>query len=440
MKSSTIAATCLVIYLLFFPILSLSQSQSDEGTRAEKLIERRNQKLQNPPIEKPNKVEDAFLYLEDRGKRLLFGLNWKNFYPKFGGSRPGSGFGGGTRYYNYSIKNSDITIEGSALFSMRNYQKYNLQIGAFNRTDPAFFTGPADLGAPFDFMEGMRTGRAKRRSNLILFADFEHQRFPQERFWGLGSNSDSENRSNYRINSYSYSVFGGYKFNRYIAAAAGTGLLNVELGEGKDSRFPTTHELFDDASAPGLDRQPDFLRLASVLYFNYQDTPGNPHKGGIIGIFFFRYDELNGDEFDFNRFLVDARHYIPLGSRQRTLALRLFTSNDRPDKGSRVPFYLMNTLGGSQTLRGFRDFRFRDANLFQISAEYRWEAAPALEFALFYDTGKVYGSDTDFDFDNLRKDYGIGIRVKSPTGTFLRLDISRGNEGTRLQFAFGPSF
>ena len=101
---------------------------------------------------------------------------------------------------------------------------------------------------------------------------------------------------------------------------------------------------------------------------------------------------------------------------------------------------MMNTLGGSQTLRGFRDYRFRDANLFQISAEYRWEAAPALEFALFYDTGKVYGPDTDFDFKNLQKDFGIGVRVKSPTGAFLRLDISRGNEGTRLQFAFGPSF
>ena len=91
-------------------------------------------------------------------------------------------------------------------------------------------------------------------------------------------------------------------------------------------------------------------------------------------------------------------------------------------------------------LRGYPDFRFRDANLFQISAEYRWEPAPALEFALFYDTGKVYGQNTDFDFKNLSKNYGIGVRVKGPTGTFLRLDTSRGSEGTRLQFAFGSAF
>jgi len=440
LKSSIIVATCLVSYLLLFPVLSLSQSQTTSDSREQELIEKRKQKQEDPPIVIPNKAEDTLLYIEGRGRRLLFGINWKNFYPKFGGSRPGSGFGGGVRYYNYRIKDTDVTVEGSALFSMRNYQKYNLQLGAFNRTDPAFFTGPADLGAPFDFMEDMRPGRAKRHSKLILFADFEYHRYPQERFWGLGSHSDSEDRSNYQINSSSYSLIGGYKFNRWIAAAVGAGLLQVDLREGTDSRFPTTQELFDDTTAPGLDEQPDFLRLASVFYLNYQDSPGNAHKGGIIGFFFFRYDDLDSDKFDFNRFALDARHYIPLGSKQRTLALRLLTLNDRPDKGSSVPFYLMNTLGGSQTLRGFHDFRFRDANLFEISAEYRWEPAPALEFALYYDTGKVYGPEKSFDFKGLQKSYGFGLRVKSRTGTFLRLDISRSNEGNRIQFAFGPSF
>ena len=429
-----------VVFLLVLPALSRAQSQAPSDSRRQELIEKRKQKLQDPPPIKPNKVEDAFRYIEGRGKRLLFGINWKNFYPKFGGPRAGSGFGGGVRYYNYRIKDSDVTVEGSALFSMRNYQKYNFQLGAFNRTDPAFFTGPSDLGAPFDFMEEMRPGRAKRRSKFVLFADFEHHRYPQERFWGLSSNSDPENRSNYHINSTSYSVISGYKFTRWLAAAAGAGLLQTDLKQGTDERFPTTQELFDDTSAPGLDKQPDFIRLASVLYFNYQDRPGNPHKGGIIGFFFFRYDDIGGDEFDFSRFALDARHYIPLGSKQRVLALRLVTLNDRPDKGSRVPFYLMSTLGGSQTLRGFHDFRFRDANLFEISAEYRWEPAPALELALYYDTGKVYGPDTQFDFKGLRKSYGFGIRIKTPTGTFLRLDISKSNEGNRLQFAFGPSF
>lgn len=91
-------------------------------------------------------------------------------------------------------------------------------------------------------------------------------------------------------------------------------------------------------------------------------------------------------------------------------------------------------------LRGYPDFRYRDAGLFQVSAEYRWEPAPALEFAFYYDVGKVYGPDSSMNFDDFKRNFGFGIRVKGPTGTFLRLDISRGSEDTRLQFAFGPSF
>ena len=49
----------------------------------------------------------------------------------------------------------------------------------------------------------------------------------------------------------------------------------------------------------------------------------------------------------------------------------------------------MPTLGGSTTLRGFSEFRFRDRNAFLINAEYRWEAFSGLDMALFGDWGDV---------------------------------------------------
>lgn len=435
-----VAAITFTAALISYPGPSYSQTDSASDSREQELIEKRKEKQANPPEIKPNKAHDLLLYIESRRREGGFGIQWNNIYPKFGGPGPGSGFGGGARYYDYRIHDTGVSIEGAALFSTRNYQLYSLQLGSFERTDPAFFTGPSDIGAPFDFMEGTRPGRAVRRSNTVFFVDFQHRRFPQERFWGLGPDSSNENRSNYRLNSTSVSLIGGYKFNRLMALAGGAGVVRPDLSAGTDDRYPTTQEIFDDIAAPGLDRQTDFLRLATVLYFNYQDTPGNPHKGGIVGIFYSRFDEIDGNEFDFNRFAIDARHYIPLGSKQRTLALRLLKTNDIPDGGSRVPFYMMNTLGGSRMLRGYPDYRYRDANLFYISTEYRWEPAPALEFALYYETGKTYADGRGFDFRDLSKNFGAGVRIKGPTGTFMRLDISRGNEGTRLQFAFGPSF
>jgi hypothetical protein len=46
---------------------------------------------------------------------------------------------------------------------------------------------------------------------------------------------------------------------------------------------------FDDISAPGVARQPDFFRLSSFIIFNYRDVSGNPHRGGVLGFMFTRY-------------------------------------------------------------------------------------------------------------------------------------------------------
>ena len=118
---------------------------------------------------------------------------------------------------------------------------------------------------------------------------------------------------------------------------------------------------------------------------------------------FERFDDTNGERFSFNRVSFDARGFLPLGSRQRTIAARLYATSDYADSGAQVPFYLMETLGGHDTLRGFRDFRFRDTNVLYLSSEYRWEAAAGIDLAVFYDAGKVFSDRSDFGFDDLRR-------------------------------------
>ena len=153
-----------------------------------------------------------------------------------------------------------------------------------------------------------------------------------------------------------------------------------------------------------------------------------------------QFDDLSEDRFDFTRISGDARGYLPLGSRQRTLAARFFVSRDSAGAGSDVPFYYMQTLGGQDRLRGFRNFRFRDTNVLYMSAEYRWEAAAGIDLAVFYDTGKVFPDQDPFDFTKLRNTYGFGIRGKNMRRVVFRLDVGWSDEGTRLFITFGPSF
>ena len=75
-----------------------------------------------------------------------------------------------------------------------------------------------------------------------------------------------------------------------------------------------------------------------------------------------------------------------------------------------------------------------------MSAEYRWEAAPAVELALFYDTGKVFSDSDDRNFDDLIDTWGGGIRFKSMRRVVFRIDIGTSDEGPFLYFGLGPSF
>ena len=104
-----------------------------------------------------------------------------------------------------------------------------------------------------------------------------------------------------------------------------------------------------------------------------------------------------------------------------------------------MPFYLLPFLGGSHTLRGYVSQRYRGEKLALLQAEYRWEAAPAIELALFADTGAVAATAGE-DLGRFRTDGGIGLRLKGHETVWLRLDFAWGDEGFRALFRFSPSF
>ena len=103
-----------------------------------------------------------------------------------------------------------------------------------------------------------------------------------------------------------------------------------------------------------------------------------------------------------------------------------------------VPFYMLPSLGGDDTLRGYYDYRFHDRNLLMASAESRWALMRHLDVAAFFDAGNVAARFGDLD---LRKtSWGGGVRVHSGTATFGRLDVGHSVEGWRVFFRLNDPF
>lgn len=428
------ALCCVVLFLSLCQNMARAQpSSAPDDTRAKIWSRQREEKLLKLQPYRSGGLERALWWVEKNGFQI-FTVNYKGFYPRIGNLSTGSGFAPAVRFWSPDTGGSPFDIQSSAAYSTRGYQQYDLQFGKYDEKAPEYFlsanrTGIRPVG---DILV------RERRS--FLYADLRYQYFPQEDFFGLGPDSQESERTDYLQESATYSVVAGYQFARWFGAGLRAGLLQVNIGPGTDSRFPTTQEVFTPAEAPGLYDQPLFYHLTSSAIFDLRDKPKNPHSGGMLGLSFTWVDDSRTDLFRFRRFALDGRYYLPLGSVARVLALRAFASTDSADNGQVVPFYLMDTLGGSQTLRGFREFRFRDTNLMYLSAEYRWEAVPAIEGVLFYDTGKVFSDRSDFNFDNLEDSWGAGIRLKTSNAVIVRFDVGFSREGTRYFLKFAPSF
>ncbi len=410
------------------------ESAAPEDTRAERWKQKRIEKRSRVTPPRASGFEKALLWVEKRGLGVSRDAGSAGVHPVVGVLGPRSGVAFGARFWQPDLGRSRLDVALTGGYSIRGYQLYDLQFGRIRDFGPGFELGPEDYG----FRQ--RTEPRNSTERLSVFGRVRYHNFTRQNYFGPGPDSREEDRTDYRLEEVFYGKTVHYRASTWLQGEWEVGLLQVNTGPGTDPGAVPIGSVFDDATAPGLAHQPGFFRTRATLTVDFRDRPENTHSGGVVDLSWSRHTQVGGDDYHFSGFAVQARQYLPLGSRQRVLALRFLTSTTRPEIGSRVPFYFRPTLGSPHILRASRDQRFRDRNLIYLSAEYRWEAAPALELALFYEAGKVFRNRSDFDLMGLRKNVGFGFRFKSRDRVLIRVDLARGREDTRVRVTVGPAF
>jgi len=315
-------------------------------------------------------------------------------------------------------------------------QYYDVQVGLVPPLDEHLPRVSWGTSAPFPLSDLERTAVVP---GFDIYASARYRDYPRERFYGIGATSSRLDRTDYRMQDGLYEGIVRFRIAP-LSFMFRAGLLQTSIRPGTDSAFPDTGISNDETTAPGLLRAPDFVHLSAGAWLELRDEPGNPHRGASVGVAFSRLDDRLGNTYQFSRTLVDVREYMSLGSNRHVVALRQVASLEEPDAGSRVPFYMLSTLGSGSFLRGYDSFRFRDEKLLALAGEYRFEVVPKVELALIYETGKVFPTMSEFDLRHLLHSWGVGIRLKSLREVRLRLDVMHSAESTRVDVKFGPSF
>ncbi|HXH05496.1 MAG TPA: BamA/TamA family outer membrane protein, partial [Vicinamibacterales bacterium] len=395
------------------PAQQAARADAPPATRAEAIAQTRAAKAERLQPYRPGTLEKALLKIEnDRLIEQLLAGRGGTFYLRWGFGHSGAGHAIGPGLQWPNLLGGRLQLRTDAVASLKRYWDVRARAAL------------PELAGGRVFVEI----EARRRS------------MPQEDFFGLGPASRRPDRVSFRLDE---TRIGGTAGVRLPPLGAGGGLefLDPGVGRGRDRLLPSIEERFDDVTAPGLAEQPRFLVYRAFGEIDYARPAGNPRRGGRYLVTASRYSDRDLGRYSFDRLDVDLRQYLPFLQERRVIVLRGLVSLSSPDVGARVPFYLQRTLGGHNTLRGFRDYRFRDTHLLLLQAEYRWEILPALDAALFYDTGKVVPRARDLSLRDLERDWGFGFRFGTNAGVFLRIDAAFGSrDGPHLFIKFSNVF
>jgi hypothetical protein len=347
--------------------------------------------------------------------QLLARLNGDvdGWYPRLGGITRGSGFAAGPGIRGRVLGDA-VFLDLSGAISTRGYKALDARarwLEAFDR-------------------------------RVEVWTEYRYEDFPQEDFFGTGMGTTPDMRTSYDFDSSEVTAQALVRVKPWARIGVSVGYMSPDISNGADDEFPSIEERFTDADAPGLLDQPDFLHTTLSGRIDYRDTAGNTASGGLYRASYSVWNDVTLNQFDFHQFDLHLAQFVPLvPSRSHIVLGRIGASYVNNATGHRVPFYFLAYVGGADTIRSFREFRFKDENALWISTEYRWRASPFLSLALFGDAGETRANWEDVDLKGMRTGYGIGVGFHSDAATIARLDVGRGGgEGWRFFIKFNPTF
>jgi len=369
-----------------------------QDTRAEVVRDEQAEKKQKLVPPRPNAAERLINRLEEWG--LIAGAP-RGVYPWFGSVYPGGGFaaGAGVR----------VPFGDDGAFNV--FGGYS--IATFSRAQ-------ADLALP-----SFAGGRA-RVSLTGRYVDA-----PDVRYFGVGNFSQKENATRF-----GYTPKGGgarldIQGGKHFTLGGGVNYVDVETSAGRTT--PSIEERFSPANTPGLGISTfTYINSTAQAAIDWRRPLGYSGRGGLYRVQFDDFRERDNDLYSFRSAEAELLQLIPILRANWVIALRGLAT---------VTFFMLPSIGGGSTLRGYPDFRFRDRNRLVMNAELRWTPARFMDMAIFYDTGKVASRREDLDFEDLKESYGIGMRFIGMEGYVMRLEVAHSREhNARLLFSAGGAF
>jgi len=298
---------------------------------------------------------------------------------------------------------------------------------------------------------------------------YAHARgLPLMPFYGIGPHTARSSLTDFKERDVTAGVSVFNPLKSWIALGGGVEYYSTKVGGVHEPGVQSIDGSYNEASAPGMDHQPAFAH-----YSVFAQPRGSWSRTRITSRAGYEYFEDPGGHYSTRKFRAEYLQKIypetqsertggPGGSTRKqpkydsVLYIAGRFTAESASSGSAVPFYLEETIGGSDingvpTLRGFQDYRFRGPDLFVLQTQYERRLLPdsptgsnpstlrkiagGLGILAFYDVGEVALRASDLGFGNVRHSFGFGLTFWSGEKVWFRAYVGLGSgEGAHTFF------
>ena len=338
-----------------------------------------------------------------REKLNLLLERWRNrgLTPKFGGMGEGSGFGGGLIYEFRPAENH--SLQTMALITISNYQELQARWSSLLPT-----------------------------SRFFLEASYQWR--PQENYYGQGHDSSAGNHTSFALRQ----SWTGLRFEVTPKKRFRLGILSrwewLSASQGRNGLLPAITTFFPNPI--GYNRE---TRLnSSGAYIDLDGLREEYQLGGAAHVGASYQRSFGGGHLRYVALDMQLEGRTPIKTGNSVLVGQAnFQMNRERGASDPIPFYLQPRIGGSTTLRGYPLDRFYGRSLALLTLEYRIRVHPNIQFYPMFDEGQIFDRTSDLSWLNWHRTYGCGFRLRSARGTFLRIELGWGGEGTQVHVVFG---
>lgn len=331
-----------------------------------------------------------------------------------------------------NTKNFDISIIGGPHYSSDTRLGIGLVAAGYYKENPAdTLENPSNVSLYGDvattgyYLIGLRGDHLIKNDARRFSYDLYFYSFPRY-FWGLGYDmgNNMDNKSKFKELYVNFSASFLWRLGKHIY-----------VGPTAQFAFANARQRVRPELWNGQDSHVTSYGIGATIQYDSRDNRTAPTTGYFIGINQRCLPRFMGNDYAFSYTELFANSYHNLW-RGATLAT---SAHGRLAYGN-VPWDLMSTFGGSRTMRGYYEGRFRDKGELDLTFELRQHIWRRNGLVVWLGAGTVFPKISEIHFRNILPNGGIGYRWEFKKLTNVRLDYGFARGEGAFIFSINEAF